>query len=262
MKQLAGPMKQLPGPITPTKKKPPPGQRGKKRDAHAIGGNDPHDWIGSSGRRDQPAWLNGGGSGTQTCRKCGIERKPNPMERDINADHAGFGDDGERLMASKRAATLYTYTDAKGREFQTTMELGCPMLLVDEAGAIRENRQMVRNVDDRVDYVDDRVDDSEHRIESVEDRLTGLEQENIELRAKIEERIDVTAMVEWLSDMVAVAAAQKLATVNVQIEGGAVAALPEPVANLIIDIARVPERELVPVREMKGSEPTHRTYKE
>lgn len=171
------------------------------------------------------------------------------------ADHAGFGDDGQRLMQGKKALGLWHYEDAKGRTFTSAKRLGCPAFFVDEMGAIRENREMLREVDDRVDYTDDRVDDVEERVESIEERMARLEAENIEMRAKLEERTDVTALVDWLSDMVALAAAQKLATVQVQIEGRPVAALPPPVADLIINLGAVSEKELVPrvLPEPKGS---------
>lgn len=237
-------MKQLPGDGPPPK--PPPGQRGKKRHAKAVGGQDEHEWGNAPGQNNQPSWLNDEAEGRQTCRNCGIERKIGNA-RSINADHAGFGDDGIHMLkgTGKVVAQIYWYTDAKGRSFQTTKELGCPMLLLDEMGAIRENRQMVREVDDRVDYTDDRVDD-------VEERLARLEAENVAMKARLEERMDVTSMVEWLAEMVAIAAANKLATVNVQIEGRPAAALPEPVANLIIDVGALDQRERVPIH--RGSD--------
>lgn len=179
------------------------------------------------------------------CRRCGIEKKLGVG--DINADHAGFGDEGRRLMAGKTAAKVFHYTDAKGRIFSTMQELGCPAFILDEMGAIRENRQMLRNVDDRVDYVDDRVGD-------VVDRLAALEAENAEMRARLEQRVDVTALVDWLSDMVAVAAAQKMQTVGVVLDDGRRAELPHPVANLILDLGDVREREKVPVQARGGSE--------
>ena len=174
------------------------------------------------------------------------------MAQNINADHAGFDStEKERLLKGKDVAQIYSYTDAKGRTFQTMQELGCPMFILDEMGAIRENRQMVRNVDDRVDYVDDRVDDQEERTDTIEDRVIDLERQNAELQAKLAQPIDVTAMVEWIAKMVAVSAAQKLATVDVQIEGHRVAALPQPVADLIINVGsfRPEERELVPIHK-------------
>jgi len=236
----------LPGP-----EKPPPGKRGKKRHPKAVGGDAVHQWGKAPGRSNQPSWLNDAAEGRQTCRICGVERKlagKSGLSGNINADHAGFGEEGRQLLEGKDVAKVYDYVDAKGRTFQTMIELGCPMFILDEYGAIRENRQMVRNVDDRVDYVDDRVDDTEHRVDNMEDRLTDLERENAVLRDRLSQPIDVTAMVEWLAEMVAISAAQKLDTVEIQVEGKRVAALPAPVANLIIDVGSLDEREVVPVR--------------
>jgi len=87
------------------------------------------------------------------------------------ADHAGFGEEGQRLMQGKRATEMWTYSDAKGNTFTSRKRLGCPVFLLDPLGATMENREMLREVDDRVDYTDDRVDDVTERVESVEDRL-------------------------------------------------------------------------------------------
>ncbi len=201
-----------------------------------MGGQDPHDWGRDSRPKGQPAWLEAA-EGRLTCRKCGVEKS---IAGDVNADHAGFDSHDKQRLKGKDVAQIHSYIDAKGRTFQTMQELGCPMFILDEMGAIRENRQMVRQVDDRVDYVDDRVDDQEHRTDTIEDRVIELERQN----AKLAQPIDVTAMVEWLAEMVAVSAAQELDTVEVQIEGRRVAALPPPVADLIIDVGslRTPER--------------------
>jgi hypothetical protein len=187
------------------------------------------------------------------CRKCGIEKKtggPDGLYDNINADHAGFDSSQKEMLKDK--AVIHSYVDAKGRVFQTTKELGCPMLLLDEFGAIRENRQMVREVDDRVDYVDDRVDDVVDRTDTIEDRVIELERQNAELRARLDQPIDVTAMVEWLAQMVALSAAQKLETVEVQIGGRRVAALPPPVVDLILDVGAIEQREQLPVRHKDG----------
>jgi hypothetical protein len=186
------------------------------------------------------------------------------------ADHAGFGDEGREMMKGKDALGQWTYVDAKGRQFTSAKQLGCPTFFLDEMGGIRENREMVREVDDRVDYTDDRVDDvedrvgsQEHRVDSFEDRLIDLERENVVLREKLAQPIDVTAMVEWLSDMAVEAARQKMETVEVQVEGRQVAALPPPLVDLIIDVGSVQkERALVPraqkaksVRSIEREEP-------
>ncbi len=241
-------MKKLTGP-SPEKRpeKPPPGQRGKKRDPDAVEAGRPHQF--SSGRaRGQPAWLSGGDNNRKTCIKCGVEVLP-PGGL-ILADHAGFGDEGRQLLKGKKPTDMWTYV-ADGKTITSRKKLGCPVFILDPIGQGLENRAMLREVDDRVDYTDDRVDDVEHRTDSIEDRVIELERQNIELQTKLAERVDVTSLVEWLAEMVALSAAQKLETVQVQIAGHQPAALPAPVANLIIDIAafQTPERELVPVQK-------------
>lgn len=55
----------------------------------------------------------------------------------------------------------------------------------------------------------------------------------------------MTALVDWLGEMVAINAAQKLQTVQVQIEGRPLVALPTPVADLILQVGSVKEAVLV-----------------
>ena len=224
-------MKKLVGPLPPAS--PAPAPLRKRRHPNAVEANRPHQWGTAS--KGQPDWLsaldNGGG---RQCRVCGVTERTNV----ILADHAGFGDDGKNLGDVNNRVKTVTYTDAKGNTFSSQKPLGCPVFILDHLGTTMENRSMIREVDDRIDRTDDVVDNHE-------ERLARLEAENITLRAKLEERIDVTAMVEWLADMVAQAAALKLQTIPVQIAGRTVAALPPPIANLIIDVGNlVQEREL------------------
>jgi len=236
--------KRLTGPVEDT----PPR---KRRDPNAVEASRPHQFGG--GGRGQPTWLNGD-DGRRVCQVCGVEVSP-PGGGLILADHAGFGDDGKTLLGDKPQVGLWTYVDAKGHQFTSQKELGCPVFVLDHLGTTMENRAMLREVDDRVDCTDSRVD-------SVEDRLAALETENAALREQVAQPIDVTQMVDFLSDMVAMAAARKLGLTRVQLEDGRVAQLPEPVADLIIDIASVPEPEgeLVPIqdREEKQQPPLRR----
>lgn len=229
-------MKRLLGPLPPALPASPEPSR-KRRHPQAVEADRPHQWGSSTG---QPDWLNGDSG--RTCRVCGVQERSDV----ILADHAGFGDDGKSFGdANNRVATI-TYTDAKGNTFTSQKPLGCPVFILDHMGTTMENRGMLREHDDRLDGVADHLDDHE-------DRLARLEAENEVLRSKLEERIDVTAVVEWLSDMVAQAAALKLQTVQVQIEGRPVAALPPPLANLIIDVG-TRTQELVEARPKKPPE--------
>jgi len=217
-----------------------PARPHKRRGPNAVEANRPHQFGGGPG--GQPDWLNNGGSGGRTCRVCGVtEIPPGGLVGDILADHAGFGDEGRELLKGKPKVQMWTYIDAKGHKFTSQKRLGCPVFVLDHLGTTMENRAMLREVDDRVDATDDRVD-------SVEDRLAALEAENQALREEISRPVDVTEMVDFLSDMVAVAAARKLGLTKVQLEDGRVARLPEPVADLIFDIAAVKDQEpeLVP----------------
>ena len=211
-------MKKLLGPIPPAAPQPPTPPK-KRRHPNAVEANHPHQWTGGG----QPDWLNVNGG--RQCRVCGVLERSNL----ILADHAGFGTDGNNFGDRNNRAQTYIYEDAKGNTFASQRPLGCPVFILDHMGTTMENRAMIREVDDRLDGTDDRVDNHE-------DRLARLEAENLVLRAKLEERIDVTAMVEWLAEMVGQSAALKMQTVQVQVEGRPVAALPPPIANLIIDV--------------------------
>lgn len=222
MKNLLPPLPPaLPAPAAPPK---------KRRHPNAVEANRPHKWSGGG----QPDWLNS--SGGRTCQVCGVTERTNL----ILADHAGFGADGNNFGDRNNRVQTYVYEDAKGNTFASQRPLGCPVFILDHMGTTMENRAMIREVDDRIDGTDDRVDNHE-------DRLARLEAENLVLRAKLEERIDVTAMVEWLAEMVAQSAALKLQTVNVQVEGRTVAALPPPLANLIIDVGVAAQKQQEPI---------------
>ena len=166
------------------------------------------------------------------------------MSGDINADHQGFNDEIARRpdlkTAMKNPAGLYKYRDAKGHVFTSMVPLGCPTFMLDERGVIMENKERIRGVDDRVDFVEDRVDSVEGDAVSHESRLAALEQENQELRARVDAaEADVSAVVRWLAEMAALHAETGGETVKVRVEGRPVAALPPPVADLILDIGSV-----------------------
>ena len=234
------PPRRIPGPTANGGERP-----SKRRDPNAVEANRPHQFGPPPGQGPgQPSWLNGDNE-RRTCRVCGVEEIPPGGV--ILADHAGFGDEGKELLADKPVVGMWTYVDAKGKQFTSQRRLGCPVFVLDHLGTTMENRAMLREVDDRVDHTDDRVD-------SLEDRMAALEAENAALREQANQPIDVTQMVDFLSDMVAIAAARKLGLTRVQLEDGRVAQLPEPVADLIFDIAAVPEPEgeLVPLPEPVG----------
>lgn len=202
-----------------------------------VEANKPHQWGSAAGSpRGQPSWMNQINGHGRVCRVCGVEE----VSGHILADHSGFGSEGDKLGDKNNRVQLYTYRDAKNHTFTSKKPLGCPVFILDHMGTTMENREMLREVDDRVDHTDDRVD-------SVEARLERLEAENAVLRAKLEERVDVGAMVEWLASMVGLHAAQNMEMVDVMVEGRKVAALPPPVANLIIDVGVLTEK--VPVKK-------------
>ena len=234
-------MSKLLGPLPPATPVPIPPLK-KRRHPKAVEANRPHQW-GSGGPRGQPDWLNGGGGGGGgQCRVCGVS----VSQEVILAEHAGYGDEGRGLGDPNNRVKTYVYEDAKGNTIISQKPLGCPVFILDHMGTTMENRAMIREVDDRIDHTDDRVDVHE-------DRLARLEADNLALRAKLEERIDVTAMVDWLSDLVAQSAALKMQTVQVQIEGRNVAALPPAIANLIIDVgARTQEPIAIPRQPPEG----------
>lgn len=236
MKKLIGPLPPaLPPPASPTR---------KRRHPNAVEANRPHQWT-SGTARGQPDWLQAGDGGGRQCRVCGVTERSNL----ILADHAGFGDDGKQLGDAGNRVQTYIYEDAKGNTFASQRPLGCPVFILDHMGTTMENRGFIREHDDRLDVVDDHLDNHE-------DRLARLEAENLVLRAKLEERIDVTAMVDWLAEMVAQAAALKMQTVQVQVEGRPVAALPPPIANLIIDVglaaSAAAEMEPMPISQKRA----------
>jgi len=119
------------------------------------------------------------------------------------------------------------------------IELGCPVFIGDTNGTLAEAKERVRMVNGRVDGVEDRV-------VSVEDRITALEQENEDLRARLDTKIelDVSGLVQWLSEMAALHAQNQLPTVPASVTGVPLT-LPAPVAALVIEVGRAKEREAV-----------------
>jgi hypothetical protein len=192
----------------------------------------PHDWTGAirggsiHAARHAPDWINGGNTDGPTCAACGVTL----LNKYIRPDRQGMS---------------FRYRDALGREIISLVELGCPTFLGDVAGAAAESKQRIRGLDGRVDHVLDRVD-------TVEDRLARLEAENAELRAKVDARpeIDVTEMVEWLATLVQRSVEARLPTLPVSVRGQQYA-LPEPVANMIIDVAVIEKSEPVPVKRRR-----------
>jgi hypothetical protein len=123
--------------------------------------------------------------------------------------------------------------------------LDCPTFLGDPNGTLADTKERVRTVRKRVD--------------NVEDRVAALEAENARLQEQLEAarvQIDATALVEWLSEMVARSVEARLPTVPVQIAGQTTRMLPEPVADMIISVgaldAEVLEAVPVAARERPG----------
>jgi len=143
----------------------------------------------------------------------------------------------------------FHYRDACGNQMTSMVELECPVFIGDTNGAVGEVKQRNRHVTRRVDGL-------EGRTESIEERLDRLEAENQDLRAKVEAKteIDVTELVSWLAGMVKEHVERQMPTIPVSVRG-AQYALPEPVANMIIDVAAV-EKAVVPKRgKKKKSQP-------
>lgn len=195
--------------------------RPKKRHPKAVESGRAHSWgdLGSG----QPAWLNNNGKTEKHCSVCGVTE----LGSFVMADHAGS------------QSPLYTYRDVKGNQMTSLIPLGCPTFMVDHKGFTMENRERVRQVDDRVDGVG-------YRVSDVEARMERLEAENAELKAQVGSNVaDIGAVVDWLSEMVALHQQSQLETVEVQV-AGRVAALPAPVADMILNLGAVTEREKVP----------------
>jgi len=139
----------------------------------------------------------------------------------------------------------FHYSDAAGRQINTMVELGCPVFVGDTNGTLAETKDKVRHVGSRVDGVENRVD-------SVEDRLSALETENAELRTRLDAKIelDVSGLVEWLSEMALLHLKNQLPTVPATVTGVPLA-LPAPVAALVIEVGKLKERQeavLIPVQ--------------
>jgi len=220
----------------------------KRRHPDAVEAGRPHEW-GTKTPKGQPDWLNGGDNNRRQCMVCGVEEIP--PGGFIMADHAGMGQDpvAQKAKSGKRMVEMYTYIDAKGQQFTSMTPLGCPTFMLDHKGMTMENRERIRQVDDRVDRTEDRVDDVSALALSHDDRISLLERENAELRTRVDAaQADITAVVNWLKDMAAIHAAQQRDVVMVQVEGKEPVALPPPVAELILDLGAVRVKEPVLVR--------------
>ena len=193
----------------------------KRRHPNAVEAGRDHSWEKPENKRGQNDWLNDNGGTSPTCTDCGVQL----IGGNIMADHAGFGDDGKRLMQGKTSANLYTYIDAKNNRFTSMTPLGCPTFMLDHKGTTMGNKERVRQVDDRVDHVEDKIDALQEDMDSIKTNLS--------------------AMVQWLQEMVALHQQEKRPTVQVTIEGGTPVALPAPVAQMIVELGQVQQREPV-----------------
>jgi len=171
------------------------------------------------------------------CGRCGVEllngSADNQSEKRIRGD-----------IQADQSGLEYVYRDAGGCLITSFSPLPCPVFIGNKpgnmGGAIMMDRVKIREVTKKV-Y------DMSYRVEGTEERIARLERENEVLREAIQQPIDATRLVEFLAEMVSAAIQAKMRMVPVLVEGKPYA-LPEPVANVIIDIAAQPEKEGVPVR--------------
>ena len=181
--------------------------------------NVPHQW--GNGPGGQPDWLND--SGGRTCRVCGVSERTD-------------------LIRADRKGMKYHYVDAYGVQMTSMVQLYCPTFIGDTNGTLAETKGRVRNLD--------------CQMETIDSRLERLERDNIYLREQLEAKIqlDVTGLVDWLSQVAALARQNELASTRVEV-AGLPYAVPMPVADLIrgvgttIDI----EAELVTVDKPEDS---------
>jgi len=212
---------------------PPDAPRPKRRHPNAVEAGRPHTFtrkVAKGQRGGQPGWLNGIETGRRQCVVCGVEE----VNNFIMADHAGFGDEGKRLLEGKPTVDKYTYIDAKGNQMTSMVPLGCPTFMLDHKGTTMENKERLRRVDDRVDGVDDRVDANE-------DRIAALEAQNAQLRDFIENR-----MVEAIHTIV-----EQQVTARLEAQTVEVVELPSPdrVEEAVVIDAEVVEIEAEVVEE-------------
>lgn len=132
-----------------------------------------------------------------TCKVCGVTLQSGF----VNADHP-TSDPG---LPGVKGSKLYTYRDIKGNVFTSTKPLGCPAFMFDAGSAAMENRGYIREINENVEVVEGRVGQVETTVGSVKgrltaleeengDRLDALEQENIELRAMLQETHEIATV--------------------------------------------------------------------
>lgn len=162
-----------------------------------------HQWddVDSGRPGQQPGWLNTGGRAIRTCKVCGVTER-NDL---IRTDRKGMG---------------HHYVDVYGVAMTSVVELFCPTFIGDTNGTLGEAKQRVRGLD--------------IKMETVEARLDRLEQDNQYLREQLEAKInlDVTGLVEWLSQMAKLSAEARLPTTSVTVAGLGLE-VPTPVADLV-----------------------------
>lgn len=202
-----------------------------------------HMWGAFPGGRsspNSPAWLNGGdghssGNG-QVCGVCGVELvSSGGLTGSIQADQPGMP---------------YMYRDAGGLLISSWVPLPCPIFIGNKpgniGGAIMDGRVKIRGLSGEMHEV-------KWKVEGIEERIARLERENAILREAISQPtvIDADALVSFLASVVEATVREKLKTVPVMVEGNQYA-LPEPVANMIIQVAAKPmaEREKVLARRV------------
>lgn len=170
-----------------------------------------HDW---DTRRPGASWLNSNGGQEHNCLVCGVTLKQSTTRVDL---------------PSKQ----YNYTDASGRSFTSAIPIGCPAFLGDHAGMSMANLERARKITQMVEQTGNVVENHEARLER-------LERENQELRNSLNAtQSDIGTVVRWLGEMAALHRAAGLPTTQVVVAGRGTALLPEPVVDMILDLARI-----------------------
>lgn len=170
------------------------------------------------GHLHAPSWLNNSSGGGPTCGVCGVT-----LVDSGRADGAGAD---------------YTYRDAEGVMIRSQNPLPCPVFIGKSGqleGSVLDGKVKIRKLTNAMYGVT-------YQIEGIEERVARLERENDVLREAVSRPIDADALVSFLASVVEATVREKLKTVPVMVEGTQYA-LPEPVANMIIQVAAQPVTE-------------------
>lgn len=179
----------------------------------------PHSWeLPANAKRVQSDWLNQ--SDGPTCTKCGVTLRQNV----VNLSHT---------------TKQYNYIDAAGKSWTSTIPIGCPAFMGDAGGAAMSGHQRIRDLKEEVAEVSDETSFLRQNVSEHESRLDAVEAEQARQKEQLEAtQRGVGAMIAWMGELVAAHRALGLPTKTVTV-GGEVAMLPEPLADLILDLGRV-----------------------